>query len=252
MTLSTGTRLGPYEISAAIGAGGMGEVYKARDTRLERDVAIKVLPPHLSSSEEMRQRFEREAKTISQLSHPHICALYDVGRRGRDRLPRHGVPRGRDARGSSGQGAAPCRAAPAIRSRDRRRPGQGAPAGDRAPRPEARQRHADEVGREAARLRPREVSGRGAAGVRGLAPGDRGAGEPAPDGARHDPRHVPVHGARAARRQGGRRAHRHLRLRLRALRDGHGPEGVHGKEPGVADLLDHEGATRRRSRRSLP
>jgi Tol biopolymer transport system component len=82
MTLSAGTKLGPYEIEAAIGAGGMGEVYRAKDTRLEREVAIKVLPPHLSSSEEMRQRFEREAKTISQLSHPHICALYDVNREG--------------------------------------------------------------------------------------------------------------------------------------------------------------------------
>src|SRR5262249_29384507 len=61
------------------GAGGMGEVYKARDTRLDRTVAIKVLPKHLSSSPEVRQRFEREAKTISILSHPHICALYDVG-----------------------------------------------------------------------------------------------------------------------------------------------------------------------------
>ena len=78
MTLSTGSRLGPYEIVAALGAGGMGEVYRARDTRLERTVAIKVLPDHLSSPE-ARQRFEREAKTISQLSHPHICALYDVG-----------------------------------------------------------------------------------------------------------------------------------------------------------------------------
>ena len=79
MTLAAGTRLGPYEIVSAIGAGGMGEVYRARDTRLDRDVAVKVLPAHLSSSEEMRQRFEREAKAISQLSHPHICALYDVG-----------------------------------------------------------------------------------------------------------------------------------------------------------------------------
>ncbi len=79
MTLGAGTRLGPYEIGAPLGAGGMGEVYKARDTRLERTVAVKVLPSHLSSSEEVRQRFEREAKTISQLSHPHICALYDVG-----------------------------------------------------------------------------------------------------------------------------------------------------------------------------
>jgi len=80
VTLSAGSRLGPYEILAPLGAGGMGEVYKARDTRLERTVAVKVLPSHMSASPEVRQRFEREAKTISQLSHPHICALYDVGR----------------------------------------------------------------------------------------------------------------------------------------------------------------------------
>ncbi|MGH9367791.1 MAG: protein kinase domain-containing protein, partial [Thermoanaerobaculia bacterium] len=82
VALTSGARLGPYEILAPIGAGGMGEVYKARDTRLERTVAVKVLPQHLSVSPELRQRFEREAKTISQLSHPHICALYDVGREG--------------------------------------------------------------------------------------------------------------------------------------------------------------------------
>src|SRR6476660_6077941 len=80
MTLAPGSRLGPYEILGQIGAGGMGEVYRAKDPRLGRDVAIKVLPPHLSASPESRQRFEREAKTISQLSHPHICAMYDVGR----------------------------------------------------------------------------------------------------------------------------------------------------------------------------
>ena len=79
MTLAPGTRLGPYEILGPLGAGGMGEVYKARDTRLGRDVAIKVLPAHLSSNPEVRARFEREARTISQLSHPHICTLYDVG-----------------------------------------------------------------------------------------------------------------------------------------------------------------------------
>ena len=82
MALSEGSRLGPYEVLAPLGAGGMGEVYRARDTRLERTVAIKVLPQHLSESAEVRQRFEREAKTISQLSHPHICAIYDVGREG--------------------------------------------------------------------------------------------------------------------------------------------------------------------------
>jgi len=78
VTLASGSKLGPYEIVAPLGAGGMGEVYRARDTRLDRTVAIKVLPDHLSS-QESRKRFEREAKTISQLSHPHICALYDVG-----------------------------------------------------------------------------------------------------------------------------------------------------------------------------
>ena len=80
MTLAAGTKLGPYEILAPIGAGGMGEVYKAKDTRLGRDVAVKVLPATLSSSAELRQRLDREAKTISALSHPHICALFDVGR----------------------------------------------------------------------------------------------------------------------------------------------------------------------------
>jgi Tol biopolymer transport system component/tRNA A-37 threonylcarbamoyl transferase component Bud32 len=82
MTLSAGSRLGPYEILAPLGAGGMGEVYRARDTRLERTVAIKILPSRLSSSPEIRERFEREAKAIAQLSHPNICALHDVGREG--------------------------------------------------------------------------------------------------------------------------------------------------------------------------
>ncbi len=79
MTLSPGTRLGPYEIVAPLGAGGMGEVYRARDTRLGRDVAIKVLPSHLSATPEIRARFEREARTISQLNHPSICVLHDIG-----------------------------------------------------------------------------------------------------------------------------------------------------------------------------
>ena len=79
MPLPAGTKLGPYEILSAIGAGGMGEVYKARDTRLDRIVAIKVLPTHLADRSELRERFEREAKTIASLNHPHICVLYDIG-----------------------------------------------------------------------------------------------------------------------------------------------------------------------------
>lgn len=80
MSFAAGTRLGPYEILAAVGAGGMGEVYRAKDTRLNRTVAIKVLPPHLSSNPDLRQRFEREARAVSRLSHPNICTLHDIGR----------------------------------------------------------------------------------------------------------------------------------------------------------------------------
>jgi Tol biopolymer transport system component len=82
MTLAAGSRLGPYEILAPLGAGGMGEVYRARDSRLGRDVAIKVLPQHLSANPDLRARFEREARTVSSLNHPHICTLHDIGREG--------------------------------------------------------------------------------------------------------------------------------------------------------------------------
>jgi serine/threonine protein kinase len=79
MALASGTKLGPYEILSPLGAGGMGEVYRARDTRLDRTVAIKVLPAHLSSDPARRQRFEREARAVASLNHPHICVLHDIG-----------------------------------------------------------------------------------------------------------------------------------------------------------------------------
>lgn len=79
MALTSGTRLGPYEIQSPLGAGGMGEVYRARDTRLDRTVAVKVLASHLSSSPELKQRMEREARAISSLNHPNICTLHDIG-----------------------------------------------------------------------------------------------------------------------------------------------------------------------------
>jgi serine/threonine protein kinase len=79
MALTSGTRLGPYEIQSPLGTGGMGEVYCARDTRLDRTVAIKILPAHLSDNREAKQRFDHEARAISSLNHPNICALYDVG-----------------------------------------------------------------------------------------------------------------------------------------------------------------------------
>ena len=79
MQVAPGVRLGPYEIVAPIGAGGMGEVYRARDTRLDRTVAIKVLPAEFANDAQLRLRFEREAKAISRLTHPNICTLHDVG-----------------------------------------------------------------------------------------------------------------------------------------------------------------------------
>src|SRR4029077_20932331 len=80
MPLTIGTRLGPYEIVTPLGAGGMGEVYRARDTRLGRDVAVKILSSRLSDHPESRARFEREARVVSGLNHPHICTLHDIGR----------------------------------------------------------------------------------------------------------------------------------------------------------------------------
>src|SRR5579859_6279995 len=79
MAVSPGSRLGPYEIVAALGAGAMGEVYRARDTRLDRTVAIKVLGEHLAAQPSFQKRFSREGRAISALNHPHICTLYDVG-----------------------------------------------------------------------------------------------------------------------------------------------------------------------------
>src|SRR5688572_3324463 len=119
MPLTPGTRLGPYEILSALGAGGMGEVYKARDTRLERAVALKVIHPQAAASPEMRERFEREARAISSLDHPNICTLYDVSREAdvsflvmqylegetlADRLARAGRPLSDPSQPSSGTG----------------------------------------------------------------------------------------------------------------------------------------------------
>src|SRR5262245_20844190 len=83
MPLAAGARLGPYEIVSPLGAGGMGEVYRARDTRLDRTVAIKVLPEALAADAEFRERFDREARVISQFAHPRICSLYDLGEQDR-------------------------------------------------------------------------------------------------------------------------------------------------------------------------
>jgi serine/threonine protein kinase len=94
MALETGTRVGPYEVLSLVGVGGMGEVYKARDSRLDRIVAIKLLRTDVAGRADRRARFDKEARAISALSHPHICALYDVGDDNGPAVHRHGVSRG--------------------------------------------------------------------------------------------------------------------------------------------------------------
>ena len=139
MSLAPGTRLGPYEIIAPLGAGGMGEVYRARDTRLGRDVAIKVLPEHLSGDAARRERFEREARAVSSLNHPHICTLYDIGSL------------------DMGQGPVDYLVMEHL---------EGETLADRLvrgplpARPQAGERDADEVGCQVARLRPGETARR--------------------------------------------------------------------------------------------
>jgi serine/threonine protein kinase len=132
MPLTPGTTLGHFEIVSAIGAGGMGEVYKARDTRLDRTVAIKVLPEHVASDPDLKQRFEREAKTISSLNHPHICTLHDIGSQdGIDFLVMEYLE-GDTLAQRLEQGALAAGSGAEGRHRDRGRAGQGAPAGDHA------------------------------------------------------------------------------------------------------------------------
>ncbi len=119
MALEPGARLGPYQIVGPAGAGGMGEVYRARDTRLDRTVAIKVLPPDLTNDSAARQRFEREARAVAALSHPHICTLHDIGHQdGTDYLVMEYPGRG-DPCGTLGARQAAPRPSPPVCRRDR-------------------------------------------------------------------------------------------------------------------------------------
>ena len=149
MSLSPGTRLGPYEILSALGAGGMGEVYRARDTRLDRTVAVKVLPADLAADPDRRARFEREARAIAALSHPHICTIHDVGRHdGIDYLVMEYLEGETLAdRLAHAKGPLPLEQVLTIGIAHRRCARQSAPRRHRASRSQTRQHHADEVRR---------------------------------------------------------------------------------------------------------
>jgi hypothetical protein len=209
MAILPGRRLGPYEILSAIGAGGMGEVYKARDPRLDRIVAIKVLPTHLADRSELRERFEREAKTIASLNHPHICTLFDIGQQdGIDYLVMEYLE-GETLAQRLLKGALPLEQVLqyAIEISD---------ALDRAHRKGVthrdltRQHHAHQVRDEVAGLWFGEVEAGGRSGQRaafGTSHGERSA-----DGARNDRWDLAIHGPGTVGRQGGGCADGHFRV----------------------------------------
>ena len=160
MPLAAGTRFGPYEILAPIGAGGMGEVYRARDTKLGRDVAIKVLPESFAHDAERMARFEREAQVLASLNHPHIATISRLGREERRSRAGDGAGRGSDAgRADRRAGHAAGRSA-AHRQADRRRTGIRARKRHHPSRSETGQREADRRRqRQDSRLRAGEGAG---------------------------------------------------------------------------------------------
>src|SRR5271169_5469692 len=149
MALTLGRKLGPYEIQSPLGAGGMGGVYRARDTRLDRTVAMKILPAHLSDNPEAKQCFDREARAVSSLNHPNICILHDRRASGGNRLFRNGVCGRRDSGRSIDQGTAVADAGFEIRNRNLRRPGNSAQEGCGPSRLGAWKHHDDDVLRQA-------------------------------------------------------------------------------------------------------
>ena len=230
MALQAGSTLGSYEIVSLLGRGGMGEVWRARDTRLGRDVAIKILPPEVAAEPERRERFAREAQLLAALNHPNIAAIYGLEEAGETLCLVLELVEGRDpCRASRARPHAP-RGDPAERTHALPRAGERTRSRHRAPRSQAGQRQAGpgRIGRrpridrprQGTRLRPRQSDGgrfRGSGAV-----GDPVADtQPAGDAGRRHPRHRCLHesraGARAARRQAGR----HLGLRRSASRDAH-------------------------------
>ena len=234
--LEPGTRIGVFEVERFAGAGGMGEVYRARDTRLDRHVALKILSADGATDPRRRARFAYEARAIARLSHPHICALHDLGHHdGVDFLVMEYLRRRNAGVAAAERSAARCGGRAHCHS-DRGGAECGTCRRHRAQRPETGQHHAGErrlcagwrAGIEAARLRARPVPDDTA---------DRRIGNVSRrscgvDRTGCDRRYSAVHGARTGARRGGGSPKRYLLVRLRALRDGFGTRGLCGRRRG--------------------
>ncbi len=223
MALNSGTNLGPYQIQAPLGAGGMGEVYRARDVKLDRAVAIKVLPDALARDPERLARFEREAKVLASLNHPNIAQIYGLKNRGRQH--------GRRARAGDGAGSrradqrsAAARDRAELREADRRRARSRARERNRASRFEA--------GQHPGHSRRRRQGSRFWFGVGGKPRAAGSGSQQLPhdqrfaDARGNDHGHRRVHEPGAGPRQSGRQAHRHLGLRRGAVRNHRGQAAV--------------------------
>ena len=232
MTLDRGSRLGPYEITGAIGAGGMGEVFRARDTKLGRDVAIKVLPAAFAQDAERVARFRREAHLLASLNHPNIAAIYGLEEADGVVALALELVEGEDLAERLEARPDPGRRGDRDREADRGGPGGSPREGHRPPRPQARERqgHSGRQG-QGPRLRPGQGLDRRRAGRR---VGRRPVAVPDPRAhrhrGRHHPRHRGLHVARAGARKGGRPARRHLGLRRAALRDAERPPALRGRD----------------------
>ncbi len=201
MTLSAGTRLGPYEILAPLGAGGMGEVYRARDTKLDREVAVKVLPSHSTANADALARFEREAKAVAALSHPNILAIFDFGTHDGVSYAVTELLEGETLRGKLGRLDPDAEAGGRLGAPDRAGPLRRARQGRRSPRPEARERLRDQRrARQDPGLRPGEARRRGSGRADERADGHRLRPHRARHGDGHDGLHVARAGPRPARR----------------------------------------------------
>ena len=250
MPILPGRRLGPYEILSAIGAGGMGEVYKARDTRLDRIVAIKVLPTHLADRSELRERFEREAKTIASLNHPHICTLHDIGHQdGIDFLVMEYLE-GETLAQRLLKGALPMEQVLqyAIEIAD---------ALDKAHRKGITHRDLKPGNIMLTKSGPKLLDF-------GLAKLKQEAVPATPvsqlptmksaihDGEGDDPGNASVHGTGTSGRKGSRRSHRHFCVRCSRVRNGDGQEVIRGQESGECDRARSCASIHRRWLRSSP